>query len=129
MTTFCDEIRISVKGDAIINQPIVSDERLADIRSVLVEASQLTSPTGDVGQEISDLKKLMERTKRCLKTVERQQLMTEATQNIQKVTAVIKDNYGKDANRVMSARLAFEHSKQLPTTDLSSLDQDPPGDE
>ena len=123
MTTFCHEFRISDKGRAVIGQPILDAKQLQVMRQVLQEADHLL-PQINRQAEAERLTGLMEQTRRCLKSLDRQLLMNEAKANIRKATDVISHQYGEQAEQVLSARRVYEHSRQQPTTDLSQLDQD-----
>lgn len=123
MTTFCHEFRISDKGRAVVRQPIVDAKQLQAMKQVLSEADQLL-PQINRQVEAERLSGLMEQTRRCLKSLDRQLLMADATANIRKATDAISHQYGEQADRVLSARRVYEQSRQQPTTDLSQLDQD-----
>jgi len=128
MTTFCHEFRISDKGRAVIGQPIFDARQLQVMKQVLQEADQLL-PKINRQAEAEQLNELMEQTRRCLKSLDRQLLMSDAKANIRKATDAISRQYGAQADQVLSARQVYEQSRQQPTTDLSQLDQDGAADD
>jgi hypothetical protein len=121
MTNFCHEFRISDKGRAVINQPIVDTARIQAIRQVLSEAAEL-APQVSQQADVERLNELMEQTRRCLKTMDRQLLIGEASANIKKATEVISQQYGAQAEALLSAKKKFAQSQQPASTDLSQLD-------
>lgn len=128
MTNFCDEFRISDKGRSMINQPPVDPAQLQGIRQVLQEAAELKTMINHQS-DATRLSELMEQTRRCLKILDRQWLIGEAAANIKKATEVISQQYGAQAEQLLSAKQVFAQSQQAPTTDLSQLDKGNPSDD
>ncbi len=120
MMAFCHQFRPFDNRHTKLTPLNISGKQLDEIKVVLKEAGEVALQT-DYQVETANFNKLMEQTERCLKAVKRQQMMLETTENINKVTDVIINNYGNEASRLLSAKRTYAQSKQKPTTDLFSL--------
>ena len=75
-------------------------------KSMQVEAQQ------SYASHIAKLKGLMEKAERQLKDYERQLTMVKTTENVQKATATITDNFGTTSSTLLSAKESLERIKQ-----------------
>jgi phage shock protein A len=112
-----------IQGDIDKNEGYVNDALAKDEETLALEiagkvaeleqdkAMQLEAQQS-YAKHIEKLKRLMEKAERQLKDYERQLTMVKTTENVQKATVAITDNFGSTDSTLLSAKESLERIRQ-----------------
>jgi phage shock protein A len=114
-----DSIQVEIdKNEDFVNDALAkNNEALAlEIAQKVAELEQDKSIQVDAQQSyekhIAKLKGMMEKAERQLKDYERQLTMVKTTENVQKATAAISDNFGTTDSTLMSAKESLDRIRK-----------------
>lgn len=94
------------------NEEELALELAGKVATLEAEKAELDKAKLAYGEHVAKLKKLMETSERQLAEYERQLTMVKTTENVQKATAAITDNFSSANSTLLSAKESLERIRQ-----------------